>query len=71
MPALSRATCQPSTADLKSLRQLRQSRIRDFPHDIEQNRKTLETCARYWFEQGLSTRPVALDEVFAEPTMAF
>ena len=42
-----------------------------FPYGISENRKTLETCARYSLEQGLSTRPVALDEVFAEPTMAF
>ena len=42
-----------------------------FPYGIKENLKTLETCARYSFEQGLSARPVALDEVFAPQTMAF
>ena len=33
------------------------------------NRRTLETAAKYSYEQGLTPRLIALDEVFAESTM--
>ena len=42
-----------------------------FPYGIAQNRKTLEACARYSFEQGLSERLVDLGEIFAPQTMEF
>ena len=35
-------------------------------YGIEPNRKTLETMARYSYEQGLSVRRIAVDEMFAE-----
>jgi 4,5-dihydroxyphthalate decarboxylase len=38
-------------------------------HGVDANRKTLETAAQYSFEQGLTQRLVALDEVFAASTM--
>ena len=38
-------------------------------HGIPHNRKTLETAARYSFEQGLTPRLVRLDEVFAANAM--
>ncbi|WP_172292071.1 ABC transporter substrate-binding protein [Pseudoruegeria sp. HB172150] len=43
---------------------------RDFwSYGIEPNRKTLEAMMRYSHEQGLATRRLALEEVFAESTM--
>ena len=39
------------------------------PYGIKANRDALETCARYSYEQGLSPRPVDLEEVFATPTL--
>tara|TARA_R110000787_G_scaffold25941_9_gene72700 strand:- start:1744 stop:2736 length:993 start_codon:yes stop_codon:yes gene_type:complete len=38
-------------------------------HGVGANRHTLETAAQYSFEQGLTPRLVALDEVFAPSTM--
>ena len=38
-------------------------------HGIAANRKVLETAARYSHEQGLTPRPLALEEVFAASTM--
>ncbi len=38
-------------------------------HGIAANRKTIETAAQYSFEQGLTPRLMALDEVFAPSTM--
>jgi len=38
-------------------------------HGIRANRKTLETAARYSFEQGLTPRLVKLEEVFARSAM--
>ncbi len=38
-------------------------------HGIKANRKVLETAARYSHEQGLTSRPVALEEVFAASAM--
>ena len=38
-------------------------------HGVVANRKTLETAARYSYEQGLTPRLIGLDEVFAESTM--
>jgi len=40
-----------------------------WPYGIAANRKTLETFLRYHHEQGLSERPVRLDELFAPETM--
>jgi len=34
-------------------------------HGLKANRKVLETAASYSHEQGLTSRPVALEEVFA------
>jgi 4,5-dihydroxyphthalate decarboxylase len=39
------------------------------PYGVRSNRQALETCARYSHEQGLSPRLVALEEVFAAPTL--
>ncbi len=38
-------------------------------HGIAANRRTLETAAQYWLEQGLTPRLMALDEVFATSTL--
>ncbi len=38
-------------------------------HGIQANRPVLETAARYSHEQGLTPRPLALDEVFAASAM--
>jgi 4,5-dihydroxyphthalate decarboxylase len=38
-------------------------------HGIRANRKVLETAALYSHEQGLTPRPVALEEVFAPSSM--
>src|SRR5258708_19887965 len=38
-------------------------------HGIKANRKVLEPAARYSHEQGLTSRPVALEEVFAASAM--
>src|SRR5881409_1965392 len=38
-------------------------------HGIKANRKVLETAASYSHEQGLTSRPVALEEVFAASAM--
>jgi 4,5-dihydroxyphthalate decarboxylase len=35
-------------------------------YGIEPNREVLEAMIRYSFEQGLSSREVALDELFAD-----
>ncbi len=40
-----------------------------WPYGLERNRKTLETFTRYHFEQGLSKRPLALDELFAPESL--
>ena len=39
-------------------------------HGIKANRTTLETCARYSHEQGLTPRLMRLDEIFEPDTMA-
>ncbi len=38
-------------------------------HGVRQNRKTLETAARFSFEQGLTQELVKIEQVFAESTM--
>jgi len=40
-----------------------------WPYGLERNRKTLETFTRYHFEQGLSKRQLALDELFAPESL--
>jgi 4,5-dihydroxyphthalate decarboxylase len=45
---------------------LREPAIR---HGIKANRKTLETAAQYSHEQGLTPRPMKLDELFAASAM--
>jgi 4,5-dihydroxyphthalate decarboxylase len=40
-----------------------------WPYGIEPNRHTLETMARYSFEQGLAVRNLKVDEMFAESTL--
>jgi 4,5-dihydroxyphthalate decarboxylase len=43
---------------------------KDFwPYGVEENRKTLETCAHYVFEQGITSREIALEEMFAPSTL--
>jgi 4,5-dihydroxyphthalate decarboxylase len=43
---------------------------KDFwPYGVEPNRKTLETFIRYCCEQGISKRPMAVDELFAKETL--
>jgi 4,5-dihydroxyphthalate decarboxylase len=39
-----------------------------WPYGIEDNRKALETLTRYAHEQGLTSRLVAVDELFAAGT---
>ncbi len=40
---------------------------RDFwPYGVESSRSTLEAASRYSHEQGLTVRPIALDEMFVE-----
>jgi 4,5-dihydroxyphthalate decarboxylase len=39
-----------------------------WPYGAYENKHALETLARYSFQQGLSVRQVALDEMFAKPT---
>ena len=39
-------------------------------YGIEPNRKTLNTMARYSYEQGLATRLVSVDEMFAEGNLS-
>ncbi len=40
-----------------------------FPYGIKANRKTLETMARYGYEQNLTSRLVGLEEIFSPNTM--
>jgi len=40
-----------------------------WPYGLERNRKTLETFLRYSFEQGLSKRQLAPDELFAPESL--
>ena len=39
-----------------------------WPYGLEKNRPTLEAAARYSLEQGLSARPVSVQEMFVEST---
>jgi 4,5-dihydroxyphthalate decarboxylase len=39
-----------------------------WPYGAHENRHALETLMRYSFEQGLSTRKLDVDEMFAKPT---
>jgi 4,5-dihydroxyphthalate decarboxylase len=38
-----------------------------FPYGIEPNRRTLETFLAYAFEQGITPRPLTVDELFPDP----
>jgi 4,5-dihydroxyphthalate decarboxylase len=38
-------------------------------HGVAANRKTIETIAQYSLEQGLTPRPVKLEELFAANTL--
>lgn len=38
-------------------------------HGVQANRRTLETVAQYSSEQGLTPKPAAIEEVFAESTL--
>lgn len=40
-----------------------------WPYGVAENRKTLETMVRYVHEQGLSARPVKVEELFASATL--
>jgi 4,5-dihydroxyphthalate decarboxylase len=40
-----------------------------WPYGVDRNRKTLDTFLRYHHEQGLSARPMALEELFAPETL--
>jgi 4,5-dihydroxyphthalate decarboxylase len=40
-----------------------------WPYGVEANRATLEAAVRYSFEQGLSERPVAVEELFVPSTL--
>jgi len=40
-----------------------------WPYGLEANRKTLETFVRYAYEQGIATRPLAIEELFAAETL--
>jgi 4,5-dihydroxyphthalate decarboxylase len=41
-----------------------------FPYGVKRNLRTLETLARYSYEQGLTPRVVTLEEVLAPNTLA-
>ena len=41
-----------------------------WPYGVEPNRKTLETCLRYHYEQGISQRRWTVDEIFAPETLS-
>ena len=41
-----------------------------WPYGIDANRHTLETMARYSYEQGLATRLLGVEEMFAESAMS-
>jgi 4,5-dihydroxyphthalate decarboxylase len=40
-----------------------------WPYGVDANRRTLETMARYSFEQGLATRLLTVEEMFAPTTL--
>jgi len=40
-----------------------------WPYGVEANRHALSTCARYVFEQGITAREVAVDDMFAASTL--
>jgi 4,5-dihydroxyphthalate decarboxylase len=40
-----------------------------WPYGVEPNRKTLEAMARYSYQQHLSVRQLAVDEMFATTTL--
>jgi 4,5-dihydroxyphthalate decarboxylase len=40
-----------------------------WPYGVEKNRKTLEIFLRYHYEQGLSDRPMAVNELFSPETL--
>jgi 4,5-dihydroxyphthalate decarboxylase len=44
-------------------------RVDVYPYGVRSNRKTLETLATYSFEQGLTPRQLALEEIFARSTL--
>ena len=39
-------------------------------YGIDANRKTLETMARYSYEQGLAVRQLSVDEMFADGNLS-
>ena len=41
-----------------------------WPYGVEANRRTLETMARYSFEQGLATRLLAVEDMFAPASLS-
>jgi 4,5-dihydroxyphthalate decarboxylase len=44
-------------------------RVDPYPYGVKSNRRTLETLAAYSCEQGLTSRQLALEEVFAPSTL--
>ena len=55
---------------IAQVEELREAMGEDWwPYGFEQNRKQLETFVRYSFEQGIATRLVAVEELFAEETL--
>lgn len=40
-----------------------------WPYGLDRNRKAIETFTRYHYEQGLSKRPLGLDELFAPESL--
>lgn len=40
-----------------------------WPYGVEANLKTLQTCARYVFEQAITPRQVEIEEMFAPTTL--
>jgi len=64
------ATINQSALQLDSAaRQTQSLGVQLVRHGIKANRKVLETAASYSHEQGLTSRPVALEEVFAASAM--
>ena len=41
-----------------------------WPYGIEANRKALDTCLRYHFEQGITKRRLSIEEIFVPELLA-
>jgi 4,5-dihydroxyphthalate decarboxylase len=55
------------TSEMQATEQLMGSDY--WPYGVEANRKTLQTCARYVAEQGITAREIEVEEMFAPTTL--